>query len=121
MQLKDGLDEHSTFVDGLAKKNLALQDIQSGYLQIFGKYDLEKSLIWLFEEMGEVVAAIRKGHSKTEISGEIGDLCTWIINLANILGIDLAASLNSTLHKEYKRQIGKYGRLKYFARGSEAN
>jgi NTP pyrophosphatase (non-canonical NTP hydrolase) len=116
MLLEDGASEYSIFVDGLANKNLALQQIQDGYKQVFGKYDLDKSLIWLFEEMGEVVAAIRKGHSQSDIAGEIGDMLTWVINISNILEINLANSLNSTLHKEYNRQMVKYGKLKYFAK-----
>ncbi|EMM79561.1 hypothetical protein LEP1GSC037_0064 [Leptospira interrogans str. 2006001854] len=37
-----------------------LDEIQDFSLQVYGKYDLEKSLLWMTEELGEVISAIRK-------------------------------------------------------------
>lgn len=102
----------------LEKKNLSKaymnsKDIQEAYKRIFGVYDLEKSIIWMVEELGEVVSAIRKSKDIREISSEIGDLTTWIINISNILSIDLSDALKITLHKEINRQFKQYGKLKY--------
>ncbi|MEJ2742715.1 MAG: MazG nucleotide pyrophosphohydrolase domain-containing protein [Gammaproteobacteria bacterium] len=83
----------------LEKKDLSeayfnSKGIQEAYKRIYGIYDLDKSLIWMIEELGEVVAAIRKTKNLEEISSEIGDLTTWIINISNILSIDLSEALN---------------------------
>ena len=97
--------------------NLDLQSIntiQENSLKIHGKYNLDKSIIWMLEEFGELVSSIRKGHSKDKITGELGDLTAWIFCIANILDIKLSAALMSTYKKEIKRQIDKYGKLKYF-------
>lgn len=70
-------------------------------------------MLWMTEEFGEVISAIRKGHSKELIAGEIGDLSAWIISLCNILDIDFEKALESTLNKEMKRQMNVYHKLKY--------
>ena len=90
-----------------------INNIQEDALQIFGKYDLDKSLIWMTEEFGEVFQAIRKGKNKDDITGEIGDLITWIFCIANILDISLEEAINSTFTKELNRQLATYGHLKY--------
>lgn len=90
-----------------------LQNIQILSLELQGKCDIEKSLIWMTEELGEVISAIRKKHDKEDISGEIGDLFAWIICLCNILDIDLRDSINKTYLKELSRQYSAYGKLKY--------
>lgn len=90
-----------------------IDQLQHVSLHIYGKYDLQKSLIWMTEEMGEVISAIRKSHSKEDISGELGDLMAWIFCLGNILEIPLSESIQGTFHKEINRQLNTYGKLKY--------
>ncbi len=96
----------------LASKNA--DEIQEIALNIYGKYDLEKSMLWMTEEFGEVISAIRKGHSKEHICEEIGDLSAWILCLCNILDIKLSDSLKTTFTKELNRQESQYGKYKYW-------
>lgn len=90
-----------------------LDDIQLLSKELQGKYDINNSLIWMTEELGEVISAIRKGHDKDDICGEIGDLFAWVISICNILDINLQDAINKTYRKELLRQINKYGKLKY--------
>jgi NTP pyrophosphatase (non-canonical NTP hydrolase) len=90
-----------------------LDVIQAIALKIYGRYDLEKSMIWMVEEMGEVISAIRKGKSKEEISGEMGDLMAWIFCISNILDIKVSDAVEGTFHKEVDRQLRVYNELKF--------
>ena len=87
-------------------------EIQEIALEIYGKYDLEKSLIWMMEEFGEVISAIRKGKTKKEICGELGDLTAWIFCIGNILDIKISDSVTESFSKEIDRQLMVYGALK---------
>ncbi|WP_261301708.1 MazG nucleotide pyrophosphohydrolase domain-containing protein [Paenibacillus andongensis] len=91
-----------------------LDEIQATSLKIYGRYDLEKSMIWMVEEMGEVISAIRKGKSKEEITGEMGDLMAWLFCLGNILDIKVSDAVEGTFHKEVNRQLRLYSELKYY-------
>ncbi len=90
-----------------------INNIQDLCLDIYGRYDIDKSMLWMAEEFGEVIAAIRKGKSKDDICGEIGDLTAWIISICNILDISLSTALKGTFKKEVNRQLRTYGKLKY--------
>lgn len=70
------------------KENEVLENLQNDALNIFGKYDLDKSLIWMTEEYGEMIQEIRK-KSKEDITEEMGDLFAWILCISNILDIKL--------------------------------
>lgn len=96
----------------LSKKS-TMEDIQKGALKLYGKYDIDKSIVWMAEEFGEVVAAIHKGHSKESIKEELGDLLAWIFCFSNIFDIELIDAMRMTMEKENLRQIKKYGKLKY--------
>ena len=87
--------------------------IQQVVLEIYGKYDLNKSIIWMVEELGEFVSAIRKKRTKCEIESEMGDLLAWVLCISNILDIDVSAALTSTFRKEIHRQFDECGSLKY--------
>lgn len=91
-----------------------VDEVQEIALNIYGKYDLDKSMLWMTEEFGEVIAAIRKGHNKEHICEELGDLSAWILCLCNILDIKLSDALVSTFSKELNRQKNKYGKYKYW-------
>lgn len=95
------------------EENANVEKTQKLYLELLGCYNIEKALLWMTEELGEVVSAIRKNKSIEEITGEIGDLITWIFAISNILGISVSEAIKSTCYKEYDRQIMKYGKLKY--------
>lgn len=90
-----------------------MKEIQNASLKLYGKYDVDKSLIWMTEELGEVVAAIHKKHSKEHIKEELGDLLAWIFCLGNIFDIAIVDAMKDTMNKEISRQKKVYGKLKY--------
>lgn len=94
------------------KENEVLENLQNDALNIFGKYDLDKSLIWMTEEYGEMIQAIRK-KSKDDITEEMGDLFAWMLCISNILDIKLKYAVNKSFTKEINRQFRQYGKLKY--------
>lgn len=91
----------------------AIDQIQEKFLLVYGSYDLHRSIIWMVEELGEVVSAIRKNKSLDDIEGELGDLLAWIFCLGNILNINVSKALTGTFDKEVNRQFREYGALKY--------
>ena len=82
-------------------------------VNIYGKYDLNLSMLWMTEELGEVVAAIRKGLPEHEVTEELGDLIVWIFNIGNILNIKIEDAMRISMEKEVNRQLKKYGKIKY--------
>lgn len=90
-----------------------VNDIQDISLRIYGKYDLDKSLIWMTEEFGEVIKAIHKQQNLQEITEEFGDLLAWIFAISNQLGICVEDAIASSFRKEIARQKKVYGQLKY--------
>jgi len=94
-------------------KKMSARPMQEEALKIYGKYDLEKSMLWMTEEFGEFFKSIRKDAGKEEITGEMGDLLAWIFCMGNILGIKLSDAVKLTFQKEINRQIVKYSKLKY--------
>lgn len=89
-----------------------IDSIQKIALDIYGKYDLEKSMLWMTEEFGELIKAIRKEKIENVID-EMGDVLAWIFCLSNILDIHVSDAINSTFHKEINRQLNTYDRMKY--------
>jgi NTP pyrophosphatase (non-canonical NTP hydrolase) len=47
---------------------------------------IEKTMLWIVEEVGELAEAVRKGKNVGE---EIADVFAWLVSLANLCGIDL--------------------------------
>lgn len=90
-----------------------ISNIQNEALKIYGKYELDKSMIWMMEEFGELVQAIRKNKDKKHIQEELGDLVAWVFCLSNILDIDLSEAIKGTFIKEIDRQLRTYNRMKY--------
>lgn len=97
----------------LDKKLKNIDEIQNLMVNIYGKYDINLSMLWMTEELGEVVAAIRKGLPEHEVTEELGDLIVWIFNIGNILNIKIEDAMRINMKKEVNRQLKKYGKLKY--------
>ena len=97
----------------LDKKLKHIDEIQKLMINIYGKYDINLSMLWMTEELGEVIAAIRKGLPEREIVEELGDLIVWIFNIGNILNIKIEDSMRISINKEINRQLKKYGEIKY--------
>ena len=77
-----------------------VDEIQRVALEIYGKYDLEKSMLWMTEEFGEFFKSIRKEEDQKDIAGEMGDLLAWIFCIGNILDIKVSDALKLTMEKE---------------------
>lgn len=90
-----------------------IDKIQDIALNIYGRYDLEKSMLWMTEEFGEFFKAVRKKECEENIIEEMGDLLAWIFCMANILEIDVSDAVKSTFNKEIARQLNAYSRMKY--------
>ncbi len=97
----------------LDKKLKYIDEIQNLMINIYGKYDINLSMLWMTEELGEVIAAIRKGLPEREVVEELGDLIVWIFNIGNILNIKIEDSMRISIKKEINRQLKKYGEIKY--------
>ncbi len=47
---------------------------------------VEKTMLWVVEEIGELAEAVRKGSNVGE---EIADVMAWLVSLANLLDVDV--------------------------------
>lgn len=101
-------------MESVLRKSDDLQDVA---LSLYGRYDLDKSIIWMVEELGEFVSALRKNEGKARVSEELGDLFAWVLHLANILDLRLSASLAVAFQKEIHRQLLQHGKLRYDSQG----
>lgn len=90
-----------------------VDEVQNVAMEIYGRYDLEKSMLWMTEEFGEFFKSIRKEESKERIMEEMGDLLAWILCMGNILDIRVADAIELTMKKEINRQLEVYHKLKY--------
>src|SRR5437773_2589453 len=54
----------------------------------------EGTFMWFMEEVGELAAALRGGNPQ-EQAEEFADVLAWLATMANIVGIDLAASVQA--------------------------
>jgi NTP pyrophosphatase (non-canonical NTP hydrolase) len=81
---------------------------------VYGAYDQNKALLWLCEEVGELLQAIRQNKTAEEVGGEYADVLAWVICLSNILGLSLRTTMEGALTKESQRQLRLYGKLKYW-------
>ena len=56
---------------------------------------IDKTFIWLIEEMGEFARILRsKDISITDASEELSDIIAWTSSLANLLNIDLESAIS---------------------------
>ena len=68
------------------------------------KRGVEKTFIWLMEEIGELATILKeKDINKETASEELADLIAWSCSLANVLDIDLEPALL----KKYPNKCGK--------------
>lgn len=56
------------------------------------KRGVEATFLWFMEEVGELATALRSGTDE-EKAAEFADVLAWLATLANIAGVDLAASV----------------------------
>jgi len=75
------------------------------YFHQDSKRGIEKTFIWLVEEVGELASILKKGSEpdSNKISEEMADIIAWISSLANLLEIDLEVAL----YNKYPKKCGK--------------
>jgi NTP pyrophosphatase (non-canonical NTP hydrolase) len=49
---------------------------------------LDKNMLWLVEEVGELAEGVRKGDRR-EIEEEMADVLAWLTTIASLSGLDL--------------------------------
>ena len=96
----------------------ALSSLQHAALEIYGRLEPDRALVWTVEELGELAQAVRRHEDRTRLEEELGQLTAWMLCLANILDVDLAAAVESAIQEEIERQLAKYGKLKPYSCGS---
>ncbi len=72
---------------------MRLKEFQQLMLELYGERDkkrgLEKTLLWLGSEIGELFDAYQKGLPKEHVKEEIADIIAWTCSIANLFGIDI--------------------------------
>lgn len=51
---------------------------------------VEKTMLWVVEEIGELAEAVREGSNVGE---EIADVMAWLVSLANLLDVDVESEV----------------------------
>ena len=95
----------------------ALRELQRVALGIYGRLEADRALVWTVEELGELAQAMRRQEGRARLQEELGQLTAWMLCLANILDLDLAAAVESAIQQEIGRQLAKYGTLKPYRAG----
>ena len=96
----------------------SLRALQYAALGIYGRLEPDRALVWTVEELGELAQAVRRGEDRARLEEELGQLTAWMLCLANILDVDLAAAVGSAIREEVERQLAKYGKLKPYQVGA---
>ncbi|MHA2231211.1 MAG: MazG nucleotide pyrophosphohydrolase domain-containing protein [Candidatus Hodarchaeales archaeon] len=73
----------------IAEFQKIMQDL---YLKRDKARGIEKTMLWLVSEIGELAEAIRLESSK-EIAEEAADVLAWLCSIANLTGIDLEKAI----------------------------
>jgi NTP pyrophosphatase (non-canonical NTP hydrolase) len=89
----------------------SLRSLQHAALGIYGRLEPDRALVWTVEELGELAQAVRRDEGRARLEEELGQLTAWMLCLANILDVDVAAAVESAIREEIDRQLAKYGKL----------
>jgi NTP pyrophosphatase (non-canonical NTP hydrolase) len=89
----------------------SLGSLQRAALGIYGRLEPDRALVWTVEELGELAQAVRRKEDHARLEEELGQLTAWMLCLANILDVDLAAAVELAIREEIERQLAKYGKL----------
>jgi NTP pyrophosphatase (non-canonical NTP hydrolase) len=69
---------------------MEIREFQRIISEIYRKRDeergVEKTMLWVVEEVGELAEAVRKG---TNVGEEIADVFAWLVSLANLCEVDV--------------------------------
>jgi len=71
---------------------MRINEFQELMEQTYGERDRDRGAtecaLWLGEELGETLQALRKGD-RTALGEEMADMLAWLSSLANVCGLDL--------------------------------
>ncbi len=77
---------------------MKLREFQKMMLELYGDRDrkrgIEKTLLWLGSEVGELFDAFQKGLAKKQVAEEIADILAWTCSVANLLDVDIEEACN---------------------------
>ena len=65
------------------------KQIEAIYFEKDKARGVAESTLWLTEEFGELVRALRRGHDRDNLEEEFSDVFAWLVSLASITGVDL--------------------------------
>jgi len=68
--------------------------IRETYDQKDRRRGVEGTFMWFLEEVGELAAALRGGNPR-EQAEEFADVLAWLATMANIVGVDLDAAVQT--------------------------
>ena len=78
--------------------DLSIADLQSHIRRMYYEKDVargvEGTFMWLMEEVGELASALR-GDDRENLAEEFADVIAWLVTIANVADVDLAAALAS--------------------------
>ncbi len=88
--------------------SLTLREIQEVIRNAYFHRDyargLWRTLLWLVEELGELVSVINKEKPREQIEEELADVLAWLVSVANLLEIDL----EKAFIKKYREDVENY-------------
>jgi len=79
--------------------------IKDLYYEKDSKRGIDKTMLWIVEEVGELAEAVRKNDKKA-IGEEMADVFAWLVSLANLFNIDLEEEVK----KKYPGYCTKCGK-----------
>ncbi len=81
-----------------APADLSIADLQRHIRQMYYEKDVVRGVdgtfMWLMEEVGELASALR-GNDRQNLAEEFADVIAWLVTIANVADIDLAADLSA--------------------------
>jgi len=89
---------------------MRVKEFQELMKELYFKNDsergVEKTMLWLVEEVGELAAAVKEGDEE-KAKEEIADVIAWTASLANLLGIEIEEALKEK-YPGYCKKCGSY-------------
>lgn len=81
-----------------APADLSIADLQRHIRQMYYEKDVARGVdgtfMWLMEEVGELASALR-GDDRQNLAEEFADVIAWLVTIANVADVDLAAALSA--------------------------
>jgi NTP pyrophosphatase (non-canonical NTP hydrolase) len=89
-----------------------IRKLQQVVNDLYGRMDGNRALVWVSEELGEFIQAVRRKEGGSRITEELGQLLALVLCLGNINGVDVADAIAMAVQHEAQRQERKHGSLR---------